>query len=741
MSEEDLSGKVIEGYHVTKPIGQGKFATVYKAETKDNKVVALKKIKIFEMNDVKLRDKCLKEVKLMQQLDHPTIIKYLDSFISNNELIIVTEWAEKGDLKKLLKNAQQSDNPLTESQVWEFVLQIAQALQHMHEKRIMHRDLKPANIFITQEDTLKLGDFGLGRVFSEETIEAYSKVGTPLYMSPELLIGEGYDMKSDVWSLGCIAYEMCEMKSPFRNDNEKMSLMDLFNNITKGEYKPVSEKYSENLRRMIQNMIVVDPSKRCDIGKVIEVCTAYKEEQQKAPKIDCYLLMEDIAEKLCLVEYQKKFCYDQNKTPIHRLYFALQETNVKSQEKFMHFVEIAYWLMNLIQGKTKTTKKGSGLTFNVYALHDEIANKLLDDVKSLGVVLPPNITGNTLKAGIGDGICHILNELLTKELVALNYKFKTADFAKMIQHDETNDYIEINDDVVQKEEIARHQIVADANDSDEEVANEKADEKHNQGTLGPSSRNSSNSTCATDADLKVNKKYFGTTENGLQIVEQYIEIDPVEWAKEMDRVGSQLSELTHNLDKMDYKSISKDVILDEEFIVHIAGIKKHQKELNKSTGELREKRYYKKMDEWQAACESIKKGEKNINEACYHLNDNLKTLVEEKKTIYAQLQQCTESMKEKIASFDKINKETHKITTEIKEKEDFVLGDNKINKLKQTIQSLKLEMTEMDTRTGIMRTLEMEILKREKKDNNNRNIHHNDKQSGLTHFSDEDEIK
>lgn len=84
----------------------------------------------------------------------------------------------------------------------------------MHEKRIMHRDLKPANIFISQNGELKVGDLGLGylgfikgRIFSSETVEAYSKVGTPLYMSPELLHGEGYDMKSDVWSVGCIAYE------------------------------------------------------------------------------------------------------------------------------------------------------------------------------------------------------------------------------------------------------------------------------------------------------------------------------------------------------------------------------------------------------------------------------------------------------------------------------------------------------------------------------------------------------
>lgn len=101
----------------------------------------------------------------------------------------------------------------------------------MFQVRIMHRDLKPANIFIDNHDNLKLGDLGLGRDFTSQTMEAYSRVGTPLYMSPEVLQGNGYDFKSDVWSLGCIAYELCALKSPFKDETKKMSLYDLFTKI------------------------------------------------------------------------------------------------------------------------------------------------------------------------------------------------------------------------------------------------------------------------------------------------------------------------------------------------------------------------------------------------------------------------------------------------------------------------------------------------------------------------------
>ncbi|CAM9367234.1 unnamed protein product, partial [Heterosigma akashiwo] len=201
----------IDEYEVIKPIGKGKFAIVYRAKRKaDDEIVALKKISI-EAMDEKQRKKTLKEVRLLQSLDHPNIVRYLDSFIHGDELIIIVEWAAAGDLKRQLRKAQERGTHFEERVIWKYFSQICEAISHMHERRIMHRDLKPANIFLTLNGEVKVGDLGLGRELSEDTLEARSKVGTPLYMSPEVLRGDGYDFKSDVWSVGCLLYELAKL--------------------------------------------------------------------------------------------------------------------------------------------------------------------------------------------------------------------------------------------------------------------------------------------------------------------------------------------------------------------------------------------------------------------------------------------------------------------------------------------------------------------------------------------------
>lgn len=178
------AGAHAKPYQIQGALGKGKFATVYKASLGSD-LFALKKVAIFELMSESSRDKCLKEIQLLASLHHPNIIRYEDSYLdlATNELVIVLQWARGGDLKKLIrkvKGGQARIREFSEGMVWKYASELASALAYMHRKRIMHRDLKAANIMLSADNHLLLGDLGLSRFFNPQTMEAFSKVGTPV---------------------------------------------------------------------------------------------------------------------------------------------------------------------------------------------------------------------------------------------------------------------------------------------------------------------------------------------------------------------------------------------------------------------------------------------------------------------------------------------------------------------------------------------------------------------------------
>jgi len=444
------NGSCLADYEIIKAIGKGKFSVVYRARRKSDDVLcALKKIAIFDMMDQKARDKCLKEVRILQNLSHPNIVKYLDWFIEGNELIILFEWAEAGDLKRQVRKALEKKARFDERVIWKYFAQIADAIHHMHERRIMHRDLKPANIFLTLSGCVKVGDLGLGRLFSENTMEAHTKVGTPLYMSPEVLRGNGYDWKSDIWSLGCVLYELAMLRSPFKS--EGLNLYGLFQKISKGDFEPLPDHYSSHLCNLTYRMISVNPDDRPGIEEVCRIAkegrertaaqarnaAAQQQQRGKKPashghdggggapqramesnrfnlKDDPIVAMDGILDRLKVLQYEKELVYCERpaiSAPFSKDHFAYAKKHV---DQFHDFGTISEWLVRMMGGKSlwaPEEKQNSRLVGSTTT-----ASRILLRLQEVG--LSPtdaaSIPPSSLASGHGAAVCSVLKWLLDK---------------------------------------------------------------------------------------------------------------------------------------------------------------------------------------------------------------------------------------------------------------------------------------------------------------------------------------
>ncbi|KAL0222018.1 hypothetical protein RCL1_001872 [Eukaryota sp. TZLM3-RCL] len=277
----------LRDYKLGRSIGKGSFGTVYRAlKLSDGSDVALKAVDINSMN-AKEREAALKEVRILAAVSHTHIIAYKEAFIEDDTLYIVTEFAAGGDLYGLIQKQLQKGRLLHEDIVWRYVIEAVLALKHLHEKRIIHRDLKPQNILLDGKGHLKIADLGLGRTMSEQTLLVHTRVGTPYYLSPELIRGDGYDEMSDVYALGAVLYELCSLKPPFRVRNN--NIVTLQNKILTERPAELHEYYSDELKLLIFKMLEKQPQDRPSITHILaysEVKVRMKElEMKKREKI------------------------------------------------------------------------------------------------------------------------------------------------------------------------------------------------------------------------------------------------------------------------------------------------------------------------------------------------------------------------------------------------------------------------------------------------------------------------
>ncbi|KYO28712.1 serine/threonine-protein kinase Nek8 [Alligator mississippiensis] len=253
----------MEKYERIRVVGRGAFGIVHLCLRKaDQKLVIIKQIPVEQMSkDERLAAQ--NECQVLKLLSHPNVIEYYENFLEDKALMIAMEYAPGGTLAEFIH--KRGSSLLDEDTILHFFVQILLALHHVHTKQILHRDLKTQNILLDEHRMIvKVGDFGISKILSSKS-KAYTVVGTPCYISPELCEGKPYNQKSDIWALGCVLYELASLKRAF----EAANLPALVLKIMSGTFAPVSDQYSPDLRQLILSMLHLDPSRRPPLNEIM----------------------------------------------------------------------------------------------------------------------------------------------------------------------------------------------------------------------------------------------------------------------------------------------------------------------------------------------------------------------------------------------------------------------------------------------------------------------------------------
>eukprot|EP00928_Gymnodinium_smaydae_P062557 TRINITY_DN46395_c0_g1_i1.p1 TRINITY_DN46395_c0_g1~~TRINITY_DN46395_c0_g1_i1.p1 ORF type:complete len:567 (+),score=81.17 TRINITY_DN46395_c0_g1_i1:177-1877(+) len=262
----------MEDYQEIRHIGRGAFGEVVLARHKlDGNLVAVKRIRHMGEFTSEMYSESMKEVRVLQAMQHPSILQFFHSIDDGETVSLVTEYADAGDLQHLLRWCTDRKQRLEDLTALAIFAQLADAVKHVHSKRVLHRDLKPSNILLTSRGMIKLGDFGVAKLVAGTA--AYDKmtcVGSPIYMAPEVVGGEPYGPACDVWSSGVILYELCTLRKPF----EGRSLGEVAMRIMTGTYKPLEDSdastCSEFAQPLLSKMLILEVAERATMQEIVQ---------------------------------------------------------------------------------------------------------------------------------------------------------------------------------------------------------------------------------------------------------------------------------------------------------------------------------------------------------------------------------------------------------------------------------------------------------------------------------------
>ncbi|CAD8112522.1 unnamed protein product [Paramecium sonneborni] len=255
---------MMKNFIVFEKLGEGSFSTVLKVKRQsDQQEYAMKKVRMGQLKE-KEKENSLNEIRILASIQHPNIIGYKEAFYEEQSqcLCIVMEYADQGDLQQHIQQHIQHKQYFQEIEIWKMIYQVVLALRTLHQMKILHRDLKSANVFLHQSN-YKLGDMNVSKVAKKDLV--YTQTGTPYYASPEVWRDQPYDAKSDIWSLGCVAYEMATLKPPFRAQN----MEGLYKRVQRGLFERIPSKFSGELMTIIGLCLQVQSKSRPSCNQLL----------------------------------------------------------------------------------------------------------------------------------------------------------------------------------------------------------------------------------------------------------------------------------------------------------------------------------------------------------------------------------------------------------------------------------------------------------------------------------------
>jgi len=254
-----MTGKTISHYKILEKIGEGGMGVVYKAEdTKLERFVALKFLSLHLSQTEEEKQRFMHEAKTASALDHNNICTvYEIDETEDGRMFIAMAYYEGESLKEKIERG-----PLVIEEAVDIATQISRGLMKAHSKEIIHRDIKPANLLISEDDTVKIVDFGLAKLAGRTMLtKEGTTLGTASYMSPEQTQGVSVDQRTDIWALGVVLYEMITGKQPFQGDYEQAVLYSIMNE----DPEPITGLRTGvplELERIVNKCLAKDPEDR-----------------------------------------------------------------------------------------------------------------------------------------------------------------------------------------------------------------------------------------------------------------------------------------------------------------------------------------------------------------------------------------------------------------------------------------------------------------------------------------------